>query len=558
MTELAVRDEGPDPIRLGLVLPAGPVPGWVVAMIAAIRAAGDADVVLAIRSDPARAGDPRPAVRRTGPGGRALVGLYRRVDRLAFGRPGDPTEPADPDPVLDGVPVYRPGPDWAREPLIGRLRAADLDVLLHVGRPDLDPLGRDVARHGVWSLAPAAAGDLPAGVIEVLAGAVVTAGRLVAQRDDPGPELIGWTVSATDRVSHVRGMRGHLAKVAPLAARALRDLRLDGRLPMPPAIGSVPEPVVPSGAAGLAGRLLGLGLGYLGRLIGRSLAPDRWVLAVAGPAPDRPLPDPGRAPLRHLLPPPGRGWADPFLVRSGDETLVFVEEWVDAERRGRIAVVRLDPAGGTGPSEPVLALPGHLSYPQVFAWQGSWYLLPEQAASGGLELYRATDFPTAWTHDRTLIADPPLADATLAQIDGRWWLFGAARAPGGTSADELLVFSADSPLGPWRPHRRNPVLSDIRAARPAGRLVQRDGQWYRPSQDGSVSYGWALNLNRIERLDDDAYVETRVAQLQPNWDRDVVGTHTLAELDGLTIIDLSIRWPRVQLPWPGRRPRWPG
>ncbi len=563
MTDSFPKIEPAAPIRLGIVLPAGAVPAWIAATITGIRAAGDAEVVLAIRVAE-RPGQPAGSTTPGGPGraGRAVLGLVRRLDRRAFGRPGDPTEPIDPEPALDGLAVFRPGRDWAREPLVDRLRAAELDVLLRFGRSDLDPLGRGIARHGVWSIEPAAATNIAPGLAEVLAGTVVTVGRLVARLDGPAPELLGWTASATDRVSHARGMRGHLAKVAPLAARALRDLRLDGGLPVAPALGADPEPAVPAGAARLAASLLRLGLGYAARLIGRTIAPDRWILAVAGPSPDAPrpdalLPDPARRPLRHLLPPPGRGWADPFLVRSGEETLLFVEEWVDAERRGRIALVRLDSSGRPAPSEPVLALPGHLSYPQVFEWHGSWYLLPEQAASGGLELYRATSFPTAWTHDRTLIDEPPLADATLAEIDGRWWLFAAARAPGGTSADELLLFSADGPLGPWTAHRRNPVLSDIRAARPAGRLVRRDGRWYRPSQDGSVSYGWALNLNRIDRLDDDGYGETRVAQLQPNWDRDIVGTHTLAELDGLTVIDLSVRWPRIPGPWAGRHRRWP-
>ncbi|HZL32772.1 MAG TPA: formyl transferase, partial [Verrucomicrobiae bacterium] len=101
------------------------------------------------------------------------------------------------------------------------------------------------------------------------------------------------------------------------------------------------------------------------------------------------------------------------------------------------------------------------------------------------------------------------------------------------------------PIGPWRPHPRNPVLSDVRSARPAGRLIRRDGRWYRPAQDGSVSYGWALSLNRIDRLDDEGFRETRVAQLQPNWRKEVVGTHTLSEADDLTAIDLSVRWPKV-------------
>jgi transcriptional regulator GlxA family with amidase domain len=38
--------------------------------------------------------------------------------------------------------------------------------------------------------------------------------------------------------------------------------------------------------------------------------------------------------------------------------------------------------------------------------------------------------------------------------------------------DELSLFYAESPLGPWTPHPRNPVKSDVRGSRPAGGLFE--------------------------------------------------------------------------------------
>ena len=526
--------EGPR-LRVGLIVPAGNVQRWVLTSIQAIQAAGHADLVVVLRW-------PVPSGPASGIGGRTLLGAYRRVDQRVFGRTGDPTELADPGAVLAGVPSIELERDVTQESIAAQLAGRQLDVLLQFSerRPGL--VDERLARHGLWSHR-ISSGD-GTGLGDVLQRAVVTTATLDAGAD----QTLGWTASATDRISLSRGMRGHLAKVAQLAPNALRDLRIDGRLPQPAPTGLPSAPVASVGrpsAATLAGQLVRLGLGYLARLVGRTVAPDRWIVAVTARPSGSPLPDPGRDRLQALLPPAGRGWADPFLVRFEGQTLLFVEEWLDAERRGRIALVRLDQARQPTAPETVLAVDGHLSYPQVFRWQDAWYLLPEQAARGGLELYRAVSFPTSWMFDRTLIAQPPLADATIALIDGRWWLFAAAKAPGGTSADELVLYSADAPIGPWQPHPRNPVLSDIRSARPAGALVQRDGRWYRPSQDGSVSYGWALNLNRIDRLDDAGYRETRVAQLQPNWRSDVVGTHTLAEVDDLTAIDLSVRWPRL-------------
>jgi hypothetical protein len=538
-------------LRLGLVLPDGWLPRWLLSAVEAIRSCADADVVVMLRSS--NSGDGRLAPGRPpGAAVRTLLRAYREIDRRVFGRPRDPAELADPGAVLAGIPSLEVNESDSPESIAARLHDADLDVLVRFAWPELDRVAQRIARYGVWSVRVSATGGpgspdaaLPIGLTEVIGGSVVTLATLDVSCGPDRIETIAWTVSATDRVSVVRGMRGHLAKVAHLVPRALRDLRRDGRLPNPPAAGVAAPPAGPASAARLAGQFVRLGLGYAFRLIQRKVAADRWIVALTPTIEDRLLPDPARTALHHLEPPAGRSWADPFLVRFEGRTLLFVEEWLNRERRGRIALVRLDDALRPSEPETVLAVDGHLSYPQVFAWRDTWYLLPEQAARGGLQLYRAESFPTTWIHDRTLIAEPPLADATVAEIDGRWWLFAAAKAPGGTAADELLLFSADQPIGPWRPHPRNPVLSDIRSARPAGPLIRRDGRWYRPSQDGSVDYGWAMSLNRIERLDDEGYLETRVARLEPGWGRGIVGTHTLSEADGLTAIDLSVRWRRA-------------
>ena len=540
-------------LKVGLVLPAGRLPRWVLAAVEAIRSSDDADIAVIVRSTSAsgrRAGR-APSPGTSGVATRVLLALYGLADRRVFGRSPDPTEWVDPEAVLAGLPMREVAPSDTPESIATVLGDAALDVLVRFARPDLDAVAERIARFGVWSLRVSATGGQdrldvpwPMGLAEVLGGSVVTLATLHARSGRDRIDTIGWTVSATDRMSALRGMRGHLAKAAQLAPRALRDLRRDGRLPDPAPPGFASAGTGPRSALGLAGQLLRLGLGYLFRVIQRTVAVDRWIVALTPTIEGRALPDPTRTRLHYLEPPSGRSWADPFLVESEDGLLLFVEEWVNRERRGRIALVRLDDALEPSEPETVLAVDGHLSYPQVFAWQGTWYLLPEQAARGGLQLYRAESFPTSWTHDRTLIADPPLADATIAEIDGRWWLFAAAKAPGGTTADELLVYSADQPIGPWRPHRRNPVLSDVRSARPAGRLIQREGRWYRPCQDGSVDYGWAMSLSRIDQLDDEGYRETVVARLQPTWAKGVIATHTLSEAGGLTAIDLSVRWSR--------------
>jgi hypothetical protein len=220
---------------------------------------------------------------------------------------------------------------------------------------------------------------------------------------------------------------------------------------------------------------------------------------------------------------------------------VLFEEYEYAQRRGHISAIEIDSRGHAGTPVRVLERPYHLSYPFVFDWRGERFLIPESAEHGTVDLFRAKRFPDEWEHVATLIDGEQLYDATLAEIDGRWWMFAGSSVAGASSWDELSVYYSDSPLGPWKPHRRNPIVSDVRTARPAGRLFRANGVWYRPSQDCSRSYGYAVQINQITRLDPQGYSEVPVTRLTPNWRPDVSGVHTVNSAPGLTVVDARIR-----------------
>ena len=102
-------------------------------------------------------------------------------------------------------------------------------------------------------------------------------------------------------------------------------------------------------------------------------------------------------------------------------------------------------------------------------------------------------------------------DATLVIVEGRWWLFtNVSPHPAVRNYDELYAFHGPTPFGPWIPHRRNPVKSDARSARGAGRFFWKGTTLYRPSQDCSGRYGSAIVINRVDQLTPDAFQETVV------------------------------------------------
>jgi len=216
---------------------------------------------------------------------------------------------------------------------------------------------------------------------------------------------------------------------------------------------------------------------------------------------------------------------------------IFVEDYPHTTRKAVISVSALDDHGVAGPPVPVLEAPHHLSYPQIFARDGSLWMLPEGSGGGGLTLYRAERFPDRWTPAATLLGGE-ISDATLVEHDGALWLFATDRDGGlGSTSDTLVVYRAPTLLGPWTPHRRNPIRIDRRRARPGGGVIRHGSELLLPVQDGTDGYGAGLGLSRIVRLDAD-----EVAVGEP---RAVSGAgvfpypqiHTLTRAGRLEVID---------------------
>lgn len=248
-----------------------------------------------------------------------------------------------------------------------------------------------------------------------------------------------------------------------------------------------------------------------------------------------------------LTPPSDRFWADPFLVERDGRTWVFVEELLNSTSRGHLAVIELLNDGKYRPAKLILSSESHLSYPFIFEWADDLYMVPESSASGNVVLWKCVRFPDSWTAVATLLPNIRAADATLIQYGRHWWMFAAVAEDGACPHDELCLYFADSPLGPWTAHAANPVKSDSRNARPAGNLFVADGVLYRPTQDCGTEYGKAIILNRIDRLDTEGFSETQVARIEGGRDPSCLRTHTLSRSKNLWAVDRLRLLPRWQL-----------
>ena len=245
--------------------------------------------------------------------------------------------------------------------------------------------------------------------------------------------------------------------------------------------------------------------------------------------------------FRPLVPDKDRYWADPFIVEKNNCYYVFIEEKILATGLGRIVCLTFDEDGGLVSNQVVLERPYHLSYPFIFEYQNEIYMLPETASNRTLELYRCQHFPDQWQFVKMMMTNIYAVDATLLAHGKKWWLFANVKEEGLSSLDSLHLFHADDPLADkWMAHPLNPVVRDIRSARPAGHIFSHDGKLIRPSQDSSRRYGFALKFNRIDKLSEKEYEEKTVTSFSPKGGK-ILATHTFNKAGDFTVIDAIIR-----------------
>jgi hypothetical protein len=524
------------PLRVAVLLDSWVVPAWIHHVLLDVVSSDCAEPVLVVLDGS------RPR-RRWASRGLAFQ-AYQAADRRFFSFPNDHAAEVDAAPLLEAYPVHRAA--LVRRGTACAFADADLavlrshrpDVILKLGFPPLAGDVLSVGRLGVWSFdhQEQEGRGIPAFMWEILRRrpAVQTCLRATTAGGSRALER-SWAV--VDASSLHRSRNPALWKSSAFVARALRDPeREEPTDAIADADGGLPARA--PNAFEMA-RFAGSVATRVARERRRRGREDfRWFVAVRA--------DEGsfvEGPMRGFRPVPApadRFYADPFLVEDGDRRWLFVEDGDQITGKGVIRCLELGGDGGIGDSRVVLERDYHLSYPFVFRWGGHHYMLPETQENRTVELWRAVQFPWRWELDKVLFSEVSAVDPTLLEYAGRLWLFVSMSESGGSPADELFLFHADSLHGEWRPHRQNPVVSDVRRARPAGRFFTESGALYRPGQDCSGAYGSAVWIHRVEALDERRYCETPVRRVDPSWWPGATCTHTLARGGGFEAIDARL------------------
>jgi hypothetical protein len=234
-----------------------------------------------------------------------------------------------------------------------------------------------------------------------------------------------------------------------------------------------------------------------------------------------------------------RFYADPFLHRVNGRTFLFVEEYPYASRRGVISAAEVVGDRLLTAPIPVLKRPYHLSYPFVFELDDEFYMIPETGENRSIELYKAIEFPWKWELSSVLMEGAVFSDATVLFHEGLWWLFVTADWFGTSTQDELSIFCSEALQGDWKPHAANPVKSDSRFSRPAGRIVRQSGRVLRPAQNCDRTYGAGIVWFEITELSPTRFSERMIADWDGQRELAMDGLHSFDQIGALQAIDFK-------------------
>ncbi|MBA6377927.1 MULTISPECIES: hypothetical protein [unclassified Colwellia] len=552
-------------LKIGLLVEDGNLPAWAFEMVQQIKESEYAEISLIIENDVKKI-IPNLSLNEKIKNNKHRLGylLVRKILEVVYDKLIDrvktlpnATKSISCDELYMGIPLIKARPiqkkhsDYFVENDIEKIKECQLDVIIRLGFRILRGDILLASKYGVWSFHH---GDNhlnrggPAGYWESLESWPETGAILqILNEDLDNGQVLYRSYSCTNEFSFNENVNNYFWKSLYFMTRTLESLFLEGekdffekiaKQNQDPTIYSEKLYKSPTNKE-LTKLTLNKLIQKLTHIVQNKFYFEQWILLFD-------IKKEFSSSLwryKRLVPPKDKFWADPHVIYKNKTYYIFLEEYLYKTGKGHISLIEMNEKGNHSEPKIVLDKDYHLSYPFIFDHDDELYMIPESVENNTVELYRCTDFPNKWEFVMNLMENVSLLDATLLFHNNRWWMFAnGAEHKGVSTWDELFLFSSDDLLSKvWVSHPMNPIISDCKRARPAGKIFEKNGNLYRPSQNSSHKYGYGFNFNRIIQLDEHNYREELVSKVEPNWAEDVTATHTFSNAHNLYVIDAQIK-----------------
>ena len=228
--------------------------------------------------------------------------------------------------------------------------------------------------------------------------------------------------------------------------------------------------------------------------------------------------------------------ADPFLFVQNNTLYLFYEKQTYWNPATIEMTCTKDLQIWTKP-QIVLQEDFHLSYPYVFKYNETVYMIPETHKVKEIRLYKANNDLTQFTYYKTLInEDKSFVDSSLYISSDKVFLFTTSIE----SDIQLHLYISDNIYGPYAEHIKSPVANGSQYGRNGGGIVNVNNELYRINQNCLASYGENLNIFSINDISPTSYKESlyveNILPINDAFYKDGGHHFSVAQFEGKTIV----------------------
>lgn len=245
-------------------------------------------------------------------------------------------------------------------------------------------------------------------------------------------------------------------------------------------------------------------------------------------------------------------YADPIPFTFDGQTYVFVEKYDRFMEIGCIAVSVINANGRMSVPRTIIDNGTHMSFPIIIAYNNCYYMMPENCATGCIEIYRMGNSPYVWEPYYTIHLDEEIVDISYIIDEEGVILIGGIPAQENPKYIRRQIIRLKN-LDDVSKLQWKICFTDENASlttRNAGNVLENNDKLFRVIQESTMQiYGRNLLLSQINHISENGLDETvirdkSVHNVNVHLKKIVnkkIGIHTYGQCsNGFEVVDLAV------------------
>lgn len=235
-------------------------------------------------------------------------------------------------------------------------------------------------------------------------------------------------------------------------------------------------------------------------------------------------------------------YADPLIYQYEDKEYVFMEAYERETGLGRIAIAKVGKEGWGRP-QVIIEEDFHLSFPMIFEYKNTLYMIPETSTAHKVILYRCSEFPLKWEKEAELLHGRKLVDIVPVKFEENEVTFLGSECEEGSLRVRFqaftVCFNSEYSVTEWKDYNTSQNYNYVNrngGIRINNHLILQ--------KSTPAIYGYSILFGKPDKIlpkDVNIVKEVKPADIKLHNDkiRHIIGTHTYSCTKNYELIDVQ-------------------